>query len=148
MREASQSSSSSTSGSRQPSHRGVTTQDLDDIARDVFTETGAKSLFLNHHGFTGRICASVNEEIVHGIPGNRILREGDIISVDVGARVGGYCGDSAWTYGVGRISEEARRLLDDTEASLYRGSLRRLAGTGSGTSATPWRITQRSVAMA
>src|SRR3712207_2564368 len=77
---------------------GVMTKDLDDIARDTFQETGAKSLFLGHLGFKGRICASVNEEIVHGIPGRRVLRDGDIISVDIGARVGGYCGDSAWTY--------------------------------------------------
>ena len=67
---------------------GVTTQDLDDIARDTFAEFGAGSSFLGHHGFTGRICASVNEEIVHGIPGKRVLRDGDIISVDVGAIVG------------------------------------------------------------
>ena len=111
---------------------GVTTQDLDDIARDVFAETGAKSLFLNHHGFTGRICASVNQQIVHGIPGKRILREGDIISVDVGARVGGYCGDSAWTYGVGPISDEARRLLIDTEESLYRGVAAAVGGNRLG----------------
>lgn len=98
---------------------GMTTQDLDDIARDTFAEVNAGSLFLGHHGFTGRICASVNEEIVHGIPGKRSLRDGDIISVDVGALVHGYCGDSAWTYGVGTISPVAQRLLDDTERSLY-----------------------------
>lgn len=100
---------------------GVTTQDLDDIARDTLAEVGAKSLFLGHLGFPGRICASINEEIVHGIPGKRVLRDGDIISVDVGARVGGYCGDSAWSYPVGSISDEARRLLETTEASLYAG---------------------------
>lgn len=107
---------------------GVTTQDLDDIARDVFDETGAKSLFLGHLGFPGRICASVNEEIVHGIPGKRVLRDGDIISVDVGARVGGYCGDSAWTYGVGMIDDTARHLLEATERSLYLGIEQALAG--------------------
>ena len=100
---------------------GVTTQDLDDIARDTFEEVGAKSLFLGHLGFTGRICASVNEEIVHGIPGKRVLRDGDIISIDIGARVGGYCGDSAWTYPVGNISDEAKLLLRVTEESLYKG---------------------------
>lgn len=99
---------------------GVTTQDLDDIARDTFEELGAGSLFLGHHGFTGRICASVNEEIVHGIPGKRALRNGDIISVDVGATIGGFCGDSAWTYGVGRISPDAERLLRDTEIALLK----------------------------
>src|SRR5262245_50241556 len=74
---------------------GMTTQDLDDIARDTLKEMGATSSFLGHHGFTGRICASVNEEIVHGIPGKRELRDGDIISVDVGAIINGYHGDSA-----------------------------------------------------
>ncbi|HRA48986.1 MAG TPA: type I methionyl aminopeptidase, partial [Thermomicrobiales bacterium] len=100
---------------------GVTTKELDDIARDTFEETGAKSLFLGHLGFTGRICASVNEEIVHGIPGKRVLRDGDIISVDIGARVGGYCGDSAWTYAVGTINDEACKLLKVTEESLLLG---------------------------
>ncbi len=100
---------------------GVTTHDLDDIAREVIDREGAISSFLGHHGFTGRICASVNEEIVHGIPGPRVLKEGDIISVDVGAIIDGYHGDSAWTYPVGKISDEAARLLRDTEASLYEG---------------------------
>jgi methionyl aminopeptidase len=100
---------------------GVTTHDLDEIAREVIEREGAKSAFLGHLGFTGRICASINDEIVHGIPGPRKLKEGDIISVDVGAIVEGYVGDSAWTYPVGKISEEAARLLKDTEASLYEG---------------------------
>jgi methionyl aminopeptidase len=111
---------------------GVTTQDLDDIARDTFQEMDAGSLFLGHHGFTGRICASVNEEIVHGIPGKRVLREGDIISVDVGATIGGFCGDSAWTYGVGRISPEAERLLHDTEISLLKAVEQARAGNRLG----------------
>ncbi len=100
---------------------GITTQDLDDIARDTIAEYGAVSSFLGHLGFTGRICASINQEIVHGIPGKRVLHDGDIISVDVGASVGGYHGDSAWTYPVGSISEEAQALLDVTERSLYAG---------------------------
>jgi methionyl aminopeptidase len=98
---------------------GVTTADLDAIARDTLAESGAVSSFLGYHGFPGHICASVNEEIVHGIPGNRRLRDGDIISVDVGAILAGYHGDSAWTYGVGQISEEAAALLRDTEEALY-----------------------------
>ncbi|MFM9108478.1 MAG: type I methionyl aminopeptidase [Chloroflexota bacterium] len=97
---------------------GVTTMDLDVIARDTLAETGAISSFLGYHGFPGHICASVNEEIVHGIPGRRVLRDGDIIAVDVGAILEGWHGDSAWTYPVGSISPEARRLLDDTERSL------------------------------
>ncbi|HVL25490.1 MAG TPA: type I methionyl aminopeptidase [Thermomicrobiales bacterium] len=100
---------------------GVTTADLDAIVRDTVKEYGATASFLGYHGFSGNICASVNEVIVHGIPGDRRLNEGDIISVDIGAIVDGWHGDSAWTYPVGAISEEARRLLDDTEASLYEG---------------------------
>jgi len=111
---------------------GLTTRDLDDIARDTFREMNAESLFLGHHGFTGRICASINEEIVHGIPGKRVLRDGDIISVDVGARVQGYCGDSAWTYGVGSIDPAAAALLRDTEGSLYAGVAQARAGNRLG----------------
>jgi methionyl aminopeptidase len=98
---------------------GVTTAELDTIARDTLAESGAVSSFLGYHGFPAHICASVNDEIVHGIPGGRRLREGDIISVDVGAILAGYHGDSAWTYGVGQISEEAAALLRDTEDALY-----------------------------
>ena len=97
---------------------GVTTADLDAIARDTLVESGAVSSFLGYHGFPGHICASVNDEIVHGIPGNRRLSEGDIISIDVGAILAGYHGDSAWTYGVGEISDAARALLRDTEEAL------------------------------
>jgi methionyl aminopeptidase len=111
---------------------GVTTRDLDDIARETLEETGARSLFLGHMGFTGRICASVNEEIVHGIPGKRVLRDGDIVSIDVGAIVGGYCGDSAWTYPVGLVSREASDLLRVTEESLYEGISAARAGNRLG----------------
>jgi methionyl aminopeptidase len=98
---------------------GVTTAELDDIARDTLEESGAVSSFLGYHGFPAHICASVNDEIVHGIPGSRRLRDGDIISIDVGAILAGYHGDSAWTYGVGQISDEAAALLRDTEEALY-----------------------------
>jgi methionyl aminopeptidase len=97
---------------------GVTTADLDDIARDTLMEMGAISSFLGYHGFPGHICASVNDEIVHGIPGARRLENGDIISVDVGAILAGFHGDSAWSYPVGEISEEAETLLRDTEQAL------------------------------
>ncbi len=107
---------------------GVSTQELDDIVRDTLAEVGATSNFLGHHGFTGRICASVNDEIVHGIPGPRRLNEGDIIAVDIGAIVDGFHGDSAWTYPVGAISEENQRLLRDTEAALYEGLRQATAG--------------------
>jgi len=111
---------------------GVTTQDLDDIVRDTLAEFGATSNFLDHHGFTGRICASINDEIVHGIPGARTLQDGDIISVDIGAIVDGFHGDSAWTYPVGTISLDAQRLLIDTEASLLEGLAKATAGNRLG----------------
>ncbi len=100
---------------------GVTTEYLDEIAKSVIKQNGAIGSFYGHHGFPGHICASVNDEIVHGIPGKRVLHDGDIISVDVGAIVNGWHGDSAWTYGVGKINEDAARLLRDTEESLYEG---------------------------
>ena len=82
---------------------------------------GATPSFKGYGGFPGSICTSVNEVLVHGIPGNRVLKEGDIISIDIGAKYNGYHGDSAWTYPVGKIDEETRRLLEVTEKSLYIG---------------------------
>lgn len=98
---------------------GITTADLDDLARDALHEAGAISSFLRYRGFPAHICTSVNDEIVHGIPGRRRLRDGDVISIDVGAILGGYHGDSAWTYPVGQISDDAALLLRDTEEALY-----------------------------
>ncbi|MCR8846731.1 type I methionyl aminopeptidase [Paenibacillus sp. SC116] len=100
---------------------GITTRELDAIAEQFIRSQGASPSFKGYNGFSGSICVSVNEELVHGIPGNRVLNEGDIISIDIGAEYRGYHGDSAWTYGVGQISEEAQRLLDVTERSLYAG---------------------------
>lgn len=100
---------------------GITTAELDRIADEYIRSQGAVPSFKGYNGFPSSICASVNEELVHGFPGPRKLVEGDIISIDIGAQYKGYHGDSAWTYGVGQISEEAQRLLDVTEASLYAG---------------------------
>ncbi|WP_027091978.1 type I methionyl aminopeptidase [Cohnella thermotolerans] len=100
---------------------GITTAELDRIADEYIRSQGAVPSFKGYNGFPSSICASVNEELVHGFPGPRKLVEGDIISIDIGAQYKGYHGDSAWTYGVGKISEEAQRLLDVTEASLYAG---------------------------
>ena len=100
---------------------GITTRELDAIAEKFILSQGATPSFKGYNGFSGSICASVNEELVHGIPGKRKLNEGDIISIDIGAQYRGYHGDSAWTYGVGSISETAQRLLDVTERSLYAG---------------------------
>ncbi|MBL8126372.1 MAG: type I methionyl aminopeptidase [Thermomicrobiales bacterium] len=99
---------------------GVTTRELDDLARDIMKERGAKSSFLGYHGYPAHICTSVNDEIVHGIPGKRRLNDGDIISVDIGVILDGFNGDSAWTYGVGTISPEAALLMQQTEEALYR----------------------------
>ena len=100
---------------------GVTTRQLDTIGREVIETRGATSNFLGYHGFPAVICASPNEVIVHGIPGEITLHEGDIISIDCGAVVGGWHGDAAFTAGVGEISPEARRLIEVTEASLHAG---------------------------
>ena len=100
---------------------GVTTRDLDKVGREVIERRGARSNFLGYHGFPAVICTSPNDMIVHGIPGKYRLQEGDIISIDCGAIVEGYHGDSAWTHPVGEIPEEARRLLAVTEQSLWKG---------------------------
>jgi methionyl aminopeptidase len=101
---------------------GVTTKQLDDLAVSVMQKYGAVSSFLGYRGYPANICASINEELVHGIPSaGRVLHEGDIISVDVGVTYRGFIGDSAWTYAVGEISEEARRLMQVTEESLFKG---------------------------
>ncbi|OAT73895.1 type I methionyl aminopeptidase [Parageobacillus thermoglucosidasius] len=100
---------------------GITTKELDRIAETVIREYGAIPSFKGYNGFPGSICTSVNEELVHGIPGDRVLKEGDIISIDVGAKYNGYHADSAWTYPVGEIAEETKKLLEVTEKSLYIG---------------------------
>lgn len=97
---------------------GITTGELDALVVDIIKEHNALASFLGYNGFPSSICASTNEEIVHGFPGERVLKEGDIISVDIGAIVDGWHGDSAWTYAVGNVSAEAKKLLEDTEKSL------------------------------
>lgn len=99
---------------------GISTKELDKIAYDVITSHKADPTFLGYQGFPATICASVNEMVVHGIPSeNEILKEGDIISVDIGATYQGFVGDSAWTYAVGEISNEKKLLLEATEKSLF-----------------------------
>ncbi|MEW9702619.1 type I methionyl aminopeptidase [Paenibacillus sp. SI8] len=99
----------------------ITTKELDQIAEEFIRSQGAIPSFKGYNGFPGSICASVNEELVHGIPGPRKLLDGDIISIDIGAKFKGYHGDSAWTYPVGEVSETAKRMLEVTEQSLFRG---------------------------
>ena len=100
---------------------GITTGELNRIAEKNIRSMGAVPAFLGYQGFPGTICASVNEEIVHGIPGKRVLKEGDIIKMDVGAVIDGFIGDAAISVGVGEVDPAAQRLMDDTEASLYAG---------------------------
>ena len=103
-------------------HPGVTTKQLDKLAYDFYKSKGATPNFLNYNGFPGSICASVNDEVVHGIPSKKaVLKEGDIISIDMGAVLDGWHSDAARTFGVGKISDEAQKLIDVTRESFFEG---------------------------
>ena len=100
---------------------GITTKELDKLAYDFIISQDATPSFLNYNGFPASICTSINEEVVHGIPSNRKLKNGDIIGIDIGACYKGYHGDSAWSYVVGSVSREKAYLLEHTEKALYAG---------------------------
>ena len=101
---------------------GVSTKELDRLAEKFIRDAGGVPTFLGYRGYTASICASINEEVVHGIPHpKRILREGDVVGIDVGATLGGFVGDTAATFPVGKISDEAERLLRTTRESLEKG---------------------------
>ncbi|MDD2435030.1 MAG: type I methionyl aminopeptidase [Bacilli bacterium] len=100
---------------------GITTIELDTLAHDYIISCGATPSFKNYNGFPGSICTSINNVVVHGIPGTKKLKEGDIISVDIGACYKGYHGDSAWTYPVGKIDENKKYLMEHTEKALFEG---------------------------
>ena len=100
---------------------GITTKELDKLAYDFIISKGATPSFLNYDGFPASICVSINEEVVHGIPSNRKLKKGDIVSLDIGACYKGYHGDSAWTYKVGEVKSELSYLLKHTEKALFEG---------------------------
>lgn len=100
---------------------GVTTQEINDAVERFIRKQGAVPSFLHYNGYPASACISVNDEIIHGIPGKRALREGDIVSVDVGAYIGGFHGDCAATFPCGRISPEAQRLIDVTRQSFFEG---------------------------
>ena len=101
---------------------GVSTLELDKIAEDYIKSRGALASFKNYEGFPGSICASVNEEVIHGIPSKkRILKDGDIISIDLGVNYQGYHADSAWTYAIGDVKSEVLELMKITEEALYQG---------------------------
>lgn len=101
---------------------GITTAELDRIAEEYIVKQGARPSFKGYCGFPASICASVNEEVVHGIPSNKlVLQEGDIISIDCGAMLNGFHGDAARTFPVGKISKEANRLIEVTKESFFKG---------------------------
>lgn len=100
---------------------GITTAELDSIAEEFITKHGAKPSFKGLYGFPASLCISVNEQVVHGIPGGYVLKEGDIVSVDCGAEIYGFHGDAARTFAVGNISDEAKKLIQVTKDSFFRG---------------------------
>ena len=106
---------------RQMIRPGITTREIDRIVEDYIRERGASPAFKGYRGFPASVCASVNQEVVHGIPGDRVLVEGDIVGVDIGVKSGGFYSDAAQTLPVGRVSPEVERLLAVTRAALYAG---------------------------
>lgn len=100
---------------------GITTLELDKLANDYILKQNATPSFKGLYGFPGTICISINEEVVHGIPSHRKLKDGDIVTLDIGACYKGYHGDSAWTYTVGNVKPEILNLLKETEESLFAG---------------------------
>lgn len=112
---------------------GITTYEIDQIAYRYIKKQGAEPNFLNYNGFPATACISINDEVIHGIPSKkRVLKEGDIVSIDLGAKVNGYNGDNAATFACGAISDEAKRLCDTTRESLYLGIAQAVAGNRIG----------------
>ncbi len=112
---------------------GISTYELDKIIHDYIVKSGAKPSFLGYGGFPASACISLNDEIIHGIPRkDRFLTEGDIVKIDVGAYYKGFHGDSAKTFGVGNISDEAKRLIDSTKEAFHRGAAKAVAGNRIG----------------
>ena len=100
---------------------GITTQELDKVAAEHIKKCGATCSFYNYSGYPGHVCISLNNEVIHGIPGKRTLSDGDIVSVDVGACIDGYHGDAARTFAVGEVTSKAKKLIEVTEESFWRG---------------------------
>jgi methionyl aminopeptidase len=111
---------------------GITTLELGNAAFELIHKLGGVSAFYGYHGFPGQICVSVNDEVVHGIPGKRIIREGDIVSIDTGITFGGFIGDTAVTVAAGEISDEKKKLLEVTQAALNAGIAKAVAGNRLG----------------
>ena len=122
MREAGRITAEALLKARENVKEGISTKELDTIIRNYIEKAGAKPSFLGYAGFPGSACISINDEVIHGIPSkDRILQEGDIVKVDVGAFYKGYHGDSARTFPVGRVSDEALKLIEATKESFYAG---------------------------
>jgi len=135
MREAGRLNARALAAVREIIRPGVTTADLDAVAEKVITKNGAVPIFKGYPGpypYPGTLTVSINEELVHGIPGKRKLKEGDIVSIDCGTKLDGFVGDSAFTIGVGEISPDAQKLLDTAEQSLYEGISKMWAGNRVG----------------
>ena len=112
---------------------GMTTFELDKIIHDYIVKNGAKPSFLGYGGFPASACISINNQVIHGIPSKKVrIQEGDIVSIDVGAYIDGFHGDTAYTFAVGKISEEAQQLLKVTEESLYKGIEKAIVGNRIG----------------
>jgi len=111
---------------------GITTLELGNAAFELIRKLGGTSAFYGYHGFPGQICVSVNEEVVHGIPGKRIIREGDIVSIDTGIAFGGFIGDTAVTVAAGEIDGEKKKLIEVTKAALNAGIAKAIAGNRLG----------------
>jgi len=121
MREAGKIVADAHEAVRESIRPGITTKELDEIAEKVIVKHGAIPAFKGYHGFPASICTSINEQVVHGIPGLKILKDGDIISVDIGAVYNGYYGDAAKTHPVGRTDDKAKRLIEVTRQCFYEG---------------------------
>lgn len=111
---------------------GLVEKELDKMVRREYAKRGVTPTFLGYHGYPATVCVSVNDELVHGIPGERVIQEGDIVSIDLGATYKGYVGDAAVTIGVGRIDPVAQRLIDVTREALWRGIRAARAGVRLG----------------
>ncbi|MBR5271961.1 MAG: type I methionyl aminopeptidase [Clostridia bacterium] len=108
---------------------GVSTEEIDRIAYEYIKKCGAEPNFLNYNGYPATACISINDEVIHGIPSKkRIIKEGDLVSIDLGARINGFNGDNAATFAAGRISPQAQRLMDTTREALYEGIRAAVAG--------------------
>ena len=133
MREAGRISATALKVAGEAVRPGVSTLEIDTIARKYIESQGARPNFLGLYGFPATACISINNEVIHGIPSkDRILKEGDIVSIDLGAEKNGYHGDNAATFAVGEISDEAKRLIDTTRESLYVGLKQAVAGNRVG----------------